>query len=66
MKNKFKSIKNLLLIWIVIIITAIVFMNKVDWLPLVQNLAWAVLGYFGANVAQDKIFADKDKLNNGL
>jgi hypothetical protein len=64
MWNKLKSVKNILLIWIVFIITSIVFMNMIEWLPLVQNLAWAVLGYFGANVAQDKIFADKDKLNN--
>jgi uncharacterized membrane protein len=61
MWNKLKSIKNLLLIWIVIVITLIVFTNKIEWLPLVQNLAWAVLGYFGANIAQDKIFADKLK-----
>jgi uncharacterized membrane protein len=59
MWNKLKSVKNLLLIWIVIVITLIVFTNKIEWLPLVQNLAWAVLGYFGANIAQDKIFADK-------
>ena len=60
MFKKLKSIKNLLLIWIIIIITLIVFNNMIAWLPLVQNLAWAVLGYFGANVAQDKIFADKN------
>jgi len=59
MFKKLKSIKNLLLIWVVFTITAIVFTNKIEWLPLVQNLAWAVLGYFGANVAQDKIFADR-------
>jgi hypothetical protein len=59
--NKLKSVKNLLLIWVVFLITAIVFTNKLDWLPLIQNLSWAVLGYFGANVAQDKIFADKEK-----
>ena len=61
MINKLKSIKNLLLIWIVVFITIVVFKNMNEWLPLVQNLAWAVLGYFGANVAQDKIFADKSK-----
>jgi len=60
MFKKLKSIKNLLLIWVVFMITAVVFTNKTEWLPLVQNLAWAVLGYFGANVAQDKIFADKN------
>ena len=59
MLYKLKSIKNLLLIWIITVITLIVFNNMIAWLPLVQNLAWAVLGYFGANVAQDKINADK-------
>jgi hypothetical protein len=59
MLHKLKSVKNLLLIWIVFIITTIVFTNKIEWLPLIQNLSWAVLGYFGANIAQDKIFSDK-------
>jgi len=63
MIHKLKSVKVILLIWVVGIITAIVFTNRIDWLPLVQVLAWAPLGYFGANVAQDKIFADKNKLN---
>jgi len=62
MFNKLKSIKNLLLIWVVFMITTVVFTNMIEWLPLIQNLAWAVLGYFGANVAQDKIFADKNKI----
>jgi len=62
MFKKLKSIKNILLLWVVFIITTVVFTNKIEWLPLVQNLAWAVLGYFGANVAQDKIFADKSKI----
>jgi len=63
MLNKLKSVKVLVLIWVVGMITAIVFLNMIDWLPIVQVLAWAPLGYFGANVAQDKIFSDK-KLNN--
>jgi len=60
--RKLKSIKNILLLWVVFMITVVVFTNRLDWLPLVQNLAWAVLGYLGANVAQDKIFADKNKI----
>jgi hypothetical protein len=60
MWKKLKSIKNLLLIWIVAIISVIVFTNKTDWLPLVQNLALAILAYFPVNIAQDYIFKDKE------
>jgi hypothetical protein len=63
MLNKLKSVKVLVLLWIVIVISLIIFLNMIDWLPLVQILAWAPLGYFGANVAQDKIYADKAKGN---
>jgi MFS-type transporter involved in bile tolerance (Atg22 family) len=63
MWRKLKSIKTLCLIWIITIITLIVFTNRNEWLPLVNVLAWAPLAYFGANVVQDKIFSDKDKLN---
>lgn len=61
MFTKIKSVKNQLLFWIVVIITYIVYTDKVEFLPLVQNLAWAVLGYFGANTFQKKIFADQHK-----
>lgn len=56
---KFRSVKNLLLLWVVITISWIVFGNRADFLPLAQNLAWCVLGYFGANVAQKKIMNER-------
>ena len=59
MLNKLKSVKNLLLLWIVIVISLVLINNMIAWLPFIQNLAWAILGYFGANVAQDKIFQDR-------
>ena len=60
MLKKLKSIKNILLIWLVFMITYIVFSNKLDFISLAQNLALAVLAYFPVNVAQDYIFKDKN------
>lgn len=59
MLHKLKSIKNILLIWIIMMISIIVFTNNTDFLPLVQNLALCVLAYFPINVAQDYIYNNK-------
>ncbi len=61
--NKLKSVKNILLIWILTAISYIIIADKYEFISIAQNLSWAVLAYFGCNVAQKKIFADSEKRN---
>ena len=60
--EKLKSIKVLITIWCMVILTYIVAHNMTDFIQLAVILAAAPLVYCGVNVLQDKIFKGD---NNG-
>lgn len=64
MLNKLKSIKNLLVIWAVILISFIVFANRQEFIQLATVLSGAVIVYFPVNVQQKKILKGEDKNDN--
>lgn len=54
--KKFKSIKVLITIWCLILLSYIIFKEMKDFISLATILATAPLVYCGCNVIQDKIF----------
>lgn len=64
MLNKLKSIKNLLVIWAVVLISFIVFANRQEFIQLATVLSGAVIVYFPVNVQQKKILKGEDKNDN--
>lgn len=54
--RKLKSLKNLLVLWAVFLITYIVVANKQEFLSVAMLLAGAVIVYFPVNVKQKEIF----------
>lgn len=61
---KFKSIKVIITIWCMVLLTYIVVNKLNEFIPLAEILATAPLVYCGVNVLQDKIF--KGENNNDI
>jgi ABC-type transport system involved in cytochrome bd biosynthesis fused ATPase/permease subunit len=57
--KKFLSIKVLLTLFCVVIISVIVFRDLAAFSGLATALVVPITAYFAANVAQDKIYADR-------
>lgn len=60
MINKLKSIKNILVMWAIGLITYIVITDKQEFLQLATILAGAVIVYFPVNVKQKQILKGDD------
>lgn len=58
--KKLKSLKNLLVLWAVVLTTYIVVANKQEFLSVAMLLAGAVIVYFPVNVKQKEIFNNKN------
>ncbi len=54
--RKLKSLKNLLVLWAVVLTTYIVVAGKQEFLSVAMLLAGAVIVYFPVNVKQKEIF----------
>lgn len=57
--NKLKSVKNWIVIWAVIMITYMVFANRVEWVQMGTLLCAIPLAYIPSNVWQKKILEQK-------
>jgi branched-subunit amino acid transport protein len=60
--NKFKSVKVWALIFCCGLLAYIVISGALGFVIIAQILAYAPLSYFAANIFQDWVFKDKDKL----
>lgn len=61
--RKLKSLKNLLVLWAVALITYIVVAGKQEFLSVAMLLAGAVIVYFPVNVKQKEILSNNKNLN---
>jgi hypothetical protein len=62
--KKFKSVKVLITLWAIALITYIVVANRGDFIQLAHLLATIPMIYLPTNVWQKKIF--EDRLNNNI
>lgn len=63
--RKLKSLKNLLVLWAVVLITYIVVADKQEFLSVAMLLAGAVIVYFPVNVKQKEILSNNKNLDKG-
>ena len=56
-KNKLTSVKVIITLWAMVVITCIVIFNRVEFLPLATFLSSIPLAFIPANVIQKKILS---------
>lgn len=58
--GKLKSVKTLIVIWAVAMITYIIIADRAGFYGIAERLVFVPLAYIPVNVAQKKIYADKE------